>query len=79
MATISNSIRAKARDLAHRHENLQAEIDAARDGQKTIMAEAKEAGIDVKSFRRALVLLRKDQGKLAEEEMMISLYREMLT
>ncbi len=46
-----------------RWENLQDEIDDAREGQKSIVAEAKEAGLDVKALRKVLAIRRKPMAE----------------
>ncbi len=46
-----------------RWENLQDEIDDAKEGQKSILAEAKDAGFDMKAVRKILAIRRKPMAE----------------
>ncbi len=47
------------KSFVERWENLQDEVDDAREGQKSIIAAAKDAGLDTKTLRKVLTIRRK--------------------
>ena len=66
------------RQFIERIERLDAEKKDIADQQKEVMAEAKGRGYDVKVIRKLIMLRRRDQGEVAEEEAVLELYKEAL-
>jgi len=78
---IDNTYRVTAdelRQFIERIERLDAEKKDIGDQQKEVMAEAKGRGYDVKVIRKLIMLRRRDQGEVAEEEAVLELYKEAL-
>ena len=48
------------------------------DQQKEVMAEAKGRGYDTRVVRKLIVLCRRDQSEIAEEEAILDLYKGVL-
>ena len=48
------------------------------DQQKEVMAEAKGRGYDTRVVRKLIVLRRRDQSEIAEEEAILDLYKGVL-
>ena len=48
------------------------------DQQKEVMAEAKGRGYDTRVMRKLIVLRKRDQNEIAEEEAILDLYKEVL-
>lgn len=62
----------------NRVERLETEKSEIAEGIKEVFAEAASSGFDVKAMRKVLRLKKQDRNKLAEEEAMVELYREVL-
>jgi uncharacterized protein (UPF0335 family) len=48
------------------------------DQQKEVMAEAKGRGYDTRVMRKLIVLRKRDQSEIAEEEAILDLYKGVL-
>jgi uncharacterized protein (UPF0335 family) len=57
---------------------LEAEKKDIADQQKEVMAEAKGRGYDTRVMRKLIVLRKRDQNEIAEEEAILDLYKEVL-
>lgn len=66
------------RQFIERFERLDAEKKDIADQQKEVMAEAKGRGYDTKVIRKVIALRKRDAHDLAEEEAVLSLYKEAL-
>ena len=66
------------RQFIERFERLEAEKRDIADQQKEVMAEAKSRGYDTRVLRKVIALRRRDAEDLAEEEAVLSLYKEAL-
>ena len=66
------------RQFIERFERLDAEKKDLADQQKEVMAEAKSRGYDTRVVRKVIALRRRDAEDLAEEEAVLSLYKEAL-
>ena len=66
------------RQFIERFERLELEKKDISDQQKEVLAEAKGRGYDVKIIRKIVMLRRRDQTELAEEEAVLVLYKEAL-
>ena len=66
------------RQFIERFERLEAEKRDIADQQKEVMAEARSRGYDTRVLRKVIALRRRDATDLAEEEAVLSLYREAL-
>ena len=66
------------RQFIERFERLEAEKRDVADQQKEVMAEAKSRGYDTRVLRKVIALRRRDAEDLAEEEAVLSLYKEAL-
>jgi uncharacterized protein (UPF0335 family) len=64
--------------LMERVETLDDERVAIGEQAKSVYAEAKAAGFDVKSMRRLVALRRKDRTKVLEDKAMLELYASAL-
>ena len=69
---------AELRQFIERFERLEAEKKDIADQQKEVMAEAKGRGYDTKVIRKVIAIRRRDAEDLAEEEAVLSLYKEAL-
>ena len=80
-ATNAESYRVTAdelRQFIERFERLDAEKKDIADQQKEVMAEAKGRGYDTRVMRKLIVLRKRDQNEIAEEEAILDLYKEVL-
>ncbi|MDB2529625.1 DUF2312 domain-containing protein [Paracoccaceae bacterium] len=66
------------RQFIERYERLEAEKKDIADQQKEVMAEAKGRGYDTRVMRKLIVLRKRDQNEIAEEEAILDLYKEVL-
>ena len=66
------------RQFIERLERLELEKKDISDQQKEVLAGAKGRGYDVKIIRKIVMLRRRDQTELAEEEAVLVLYKEAL-
>ncbi|CAL77389.1 hypothetical protein BRADO3611 [Bradyrhizobium sp. ORS 278] len=66
------------RSYVERIERIVEEIQALKDDQKVLFAEAKAQGIDTKSMRRIIKRRQKDQAELTEQESVDALYMHAL-
>jgi uncharacterized protein (UPF0335 family) len=57
---------------------LEAEKKDIADQQKEVMAEAKGRGYDTRVMRKLIVLRKRDQNEIAEEEAILDMYKEVL-
>ena len=69
---------AELRQLIERYERSEAEKKDIADQQKEVMAEAKGRGYDTRVMRKLIVLRKRDQNEIAEEEAILDLYKEVL-
>ena len=66
------------RQFIERLERLELEKKDISDQQKEVLAEAKGRGYDVKIIGKIVMLRRRDQTEVAEEEAVLVLYKEAL-
>jgi len=66
------------RQFIERFERLEAEKRDIADQQKEVLAEAKSRGYDTRVMRTLVALRKRTAEDLAEEEAVLSLYREAL-
>lgn len=66
------------RQFIERFERLDMEKKDIADQQKEVMAEAKSRGYDTKVLRKVVALRKRDQNDIAEEEAVLSMYKEAL-
>ena len=66
------------RQFIERFERLDAEKKDLAEQQKEVMAEAKGRGYDTKIIRKVIAIRKRDAHDLAEEEAVLSLYKEAL-
>ncbi len=64
--------------VIERYERLEAEKKDVADQQKEVMAEAKGRGYDTRVMRKLIVLRKRDQTEIAEEEAILDLYKKVL-
>lgn len=64
--------------LVTRIERLEKEKSDLAEDIKDIFNEAKSTGFDVKTIKQIIRLRKLDKARLAEEEAMLELYREIL-
>ncbi len=69
---------AELRQFIERYERLEAEKKDIADQQKEVMAEAKGRGYDTRVMRKLIVLRKRDQSEIAEEEAILDLYKGVL-
>ena len=69
---------AELRQFIERYERLEAEKKDIADQQKEVMAEAKGRGYDTRVMRKLIVLRKRDQNEIAEEEAILDMYKEVL-
>ena len=65
------------RQFIERYEGLEVEKNIA-DQQKEVMAEAKGRGYDTRVMRKLIVLRKRDQSEIAEEEAILDLYKGVM-
>ncbi len=81
MSEIDSSYRVTAdelRQFIERIERLDAEKKDLAEQQKEVMAEAKGRGYDTKVMRKLIMLRKRDQNDIAEEEAILEMYKEAL-
>lgn len=61
-----------------RLERLEQEKQDIADSIKDVLAEAKSNGFDVKTLKQVLKLRKIDRNELAEQEMLLEMYRDAL-
>ena len=66
------------RQFIERFERLETEKKDISDQQKEVMAEAKGRGYDTRVMRKLIVLRKRDQNEIAEEEAILDMYKEVL-
>lgn len=66
------------RHFVNLFEVLEGEKQAAADGQKEVMAEAKARGYDTKVLRKLIALRKRDADDIAEEEAILDMYKDAL-
>ncbi|MEL6411705.1 MAG: DUF2312 domain-containing protein [Pseudomonadota bacterium] len=66
------------RQFVERFERLAVEKQDIAGQQKEVMAEAKARGYDTKALRKLIALRKMSPDDLAEEEAVLSMYREAL-
>lgn len=71
---LSETTQGQLRSILERAEKLDDEKTEVVEARKTLMAEAKGNGFDVKAINALLRLRKKDAAKLAEERAMLELY-----
>lgn len=69
---------AELRAFIERVERLDADKKAAADAQKEVYAEAKSRGYDTAVMRKLVALRKRDENDIAEEEAVLTMYREAL-
>ena len=68
----------RLRALIERIERLADEKQAIADDMKTVFAEAKGSGFDVKVMREVIKRRKKDKADLQEEDTLMDLYKRAL-
>ncbi|PKP70815.1 MAG: hypothetical protein CVT82_04895 [Alphaproteobacteria bacterium HGW-Alphaproteobacteria-4] len=66
------------RQFIEQYEHLEAEKKDIAEQQKEIMSEAKARGYDTRVLRKIIALRKRDKNDLAEEEMILDLYKTAL-
>lgn len=66
------------RAIVERYENLEAEKKTISEHQKEVLAEAKGNGYDTAVLKRIIAERKKDPDQVAEEELILDLYRQAL-
>jgi len=66
------------RQFVEKIERLQAEKAEKADEEKAVFAEAKARGYDTKAMRRVIALRKRSKDDIAEEEAVVTMYREAL-
>ena len=80
-AVSEGAYRVTARELrsfVERYERLEAEKRDISDQMKEVLAEARARGYDTKVLRKLIALRKRDSAEVAEEEALLTLYREAL-
>lgn len=67
-ATIGDNIIPKTQVFVDRIENVEGEIAELSEDRKSIYAEAKAAGLNVKALKRVITIRKKDQDAWRAEE-----------
>lgn len=73
-----NSSRAAFRDLVARFEALASEKQGLMDDMTEVIGEVKEAGFNVKAFRKLIAERKRSEAERLAEERVLEEYREML-
>ena len=76
--TIGTNTQALLRDLVTRFEDLEEQKRNLTDDQKSVMAEAKSAGLDPKIIRKVIALRKLDPAARAEQRDLIDVYMHAL-
>ncbi len=66
------------RQLIEKVERLEEEKKTAADAQKEVYAEARARGYDTAVMRKLVALRKRDENDIAEEEAVLTMYREAL-
>jgi uncharacterized protein (UPF0335 family) len=66
------------RAIVERYESLEEEKKAVAEHQKEVLAEAKGNGYDTAVLKRIIAERKKDPDQVAEEELILDLYRQAL-
>lgn len=66
------------RQFIERVERLEEEKKTAADAQKEVYAEARGRGYDTAVMRKLVALRKRDENDIAEEEAVLTMYREAL-
>lgn len=66
------------RQFIEQYEQLASEKAEIADQQKEVMAEAKARGYDSAAMRRIIALRKRHADDIAEEEAIVTMYREAL-
>jgi uncharacterized protein (UPF0335 family) len=66
------------RAIVERYESLEEEKKAIAEHQKEVLAEAKGNGYDTGVLKRIIAERKKDPDQVAEEELILDLYRQAL-
>ena len=66
------------RQFVEQYEHLEAEKKDIAEQQKDIMSEAKARGYDTRALRKIIAMRKRDKDDLAEEEMILDLYKTAL-
>jgi uncharacterized protein (UPF0335 family) len=69
---------AELRQFVERYERLEEERRGLAEQQKEVMAEAKGRGYDTRILRKIVALRKRDRDDVAEEEAVLTLYKEAL-
>lgn len=69
-----NATGARLRSYFERIERLREEMEALREDEKEVFAEAKSSGFDVKIMRHILKIRKMDDADRAEQEALIETY-----
>lgn len=71
---LGDNAKARLRHFVRCHEEVQKDIDAAKDDQKQLMAEAKAEGFNTKILRKAIAARKQDADKRSDEQALLDLY-----
>lgn len=66
------------RAIVERYESLETEKKTISEHQKEVLAEAKGNGYDTAVLKRIIAERKKDPDQVAEEELILDLYRQAL-
>lgn len=69
---------AELRQFIERYEQLDKEKSEITDQQKEVLAEAKHRGYDSKAIRKLIAERKRDPGDVAEEQVVLDLYKTAL-
>ena len=72
--TVGDAARQQIKAFVERIERVQEEIDAAKDDQKEVYAEAKSMGFDTKILRRVVALRKIDRAERQNSDALLELY-----
>lgn len=64
--------------FVERVERMQEEIDAAKEDQKEIYAEAKGVGFDVKTIKKVVKRRKMERERRDEEDQLLALYEDAI-
>jgi uncharacterized protein (UPF0335 family) len=78
MTTLKTETREELKSYVERIERIAEEINALKDDQRALFAEAKSKGYDTKSMRRIIKRRQKDPSELAEHEAIDDTYMHAL-
>ena len=78
MTTLKTETREELKSYVERIERIVEEINALKDDQRVLFAEAKSKGHDTKSMRRIIKRRQKDPNELAEHEAIDDTYMHAL-